>query len=279
MALTDNLISYWKLDEASGNRADSHGSNTLTDNNTVASGTGIINSGADFEASNSEYLSCASNSTLQTGDIDFTIQAWIYLESIAGDLMIVTKDDDAANSRDYTLSIQSSQMLWYSGAAWSVALLPGGGGGGTPIDSAWYHMFAWHDAAANTCNLEVRSSFNTSGATASAGTGGGVGNTSSAVFMIGSREYAGYPGYFDGIIDEVALWKRVLTSGERSSLWNSGAGLSYDSFGGGGGTGQPTRRRWGGIQALGGSSVGNKGPGRMWGRRRSGIVVPRWLAA
>ena len=33
-ALYTNLIAYWKLDEASGNRADSKGSNTLTDTNT-----------------------------------------------------------------------------------------------------------------------------------------------------------------------------------------------------------------------------------------------------
>jgi hypothetical protein len=36
-----NLISWYDLDEVSGSRADSHGSNTLTDNNTVTSATGI----------------------------------------------------------------------------------------------------------------------------------------------------------------------------------------------------------------------------------------------
>lgn len=40
MALTDNLISWWSLDEASGTRYDSHGTNHLTDNNTVSSEAG-----------------------------------------------------------------------------------------------------------------------------------------------------------------------------------------------------------------------------------------------
>jgi hypothetical protein len=35
------LVSYWNLDEQSGNAIDSHGSNDLTDNNTVLYGTGL----------------------------------------------------------------------------------------------------------------------------------------------------------------------------------------------------------------------------------------------
>ncbi len=40
MALTDSLVAMWRLEESSGNRSDSQGSNTLTDTNTVGSGTG-----------------------------------------------------------------------------------------------------------------------------------------------------------------------------------------------------------------------------------------------
>ena len=41
-----DLLAWWQLDEASGNRADSHtGGYTLTDNNTVTTAQG----GADFE--------------------------------------------------------------------------------------------------------------------------------------------------------------------------------------------------------------------------------------
>jgi len=45
-ALTTSLVSWWDLDEASGARADSHGVNTLTDNNTVTSATGIVSASA-----------------------------------------------------------------------------------------------------------------------------------------------------------------------------------------------------------------------------------------
>lgn len=71
------LISYWKLDETSGNAVDAHGSNTLTDENTVGSAVGKVLTGRSFVAANSERLSIPSNATLQTGDVDFSISLWI----------------------------------------------------------------------------------------------------------------------------------------------------------------------------------------------------------
>ena len=73
MALTDSLISYWKLDEASGNATDSHGTNTLTDTNTVTSVAGKINTARYFTNANTEFFTLADNASLSTGDIDFTI--------------------------------------------------------------------------------------------------------------------------------------------------------------------------------------------------------------
>jgi hypothetical protein len=32
---------------------------------------------------------------------------------------------------------------------------------------------------------------------------------------------------FDGMIDEIGVWSRALTSGEVTQLYNSGAGLQY----------------------------------------------------
>ena len=44
--------------------------------------------------------------------------------------------------------------------------------------------------------------------------------------MIGRRDNA-TPNYFNGNIDEVAIWGRVLTPTEVSTLYNNGKGLSY----------------------------------------------------
>jgi hypothetical protein len=43
MALTDNLLAYYKLDESSGNAFDSFAGKTLTNNNTVGFAAALIN--------------------------------------------------------------------------------------------------------------------------------------------------------------------------------------------------------------------------------------------
>ncbi len=80
--LLNNLIAHWKLDESSGNRADSHTNGlTLTDNDTVPSATGkVYGLAADIEIGNTEWLSRVSESLLQFGDIDFSFDAWVKRE-------------------------------------------------------------------------------------------------------------------------------------------------------------------------------------------------------
>lgn len=64
-----------------------------------------------------------------------------------------------------------------------------------------------------------------------------------------------------------------------SDNWASEVAVFKSAAGGGGATGQPTMRRWGGTPFVGGQGIGNKGSGRMWGRSREGMYVPRRFAA
>jgi concanavalin A-like lectin/glucanase superfamily protein len=234
VSLLTDLIAYWQLDEASGNRSDSHGSATLTDNNTVASAAGKISSAADFEANNLEYLSVADNAALSTGDIDFTFSCWVNVESFGSGAagtgrVIVAKDASAAN-REY--------RLWFSGssAAPMFLVLNNGGTNATATWGAnlslatWYHIVAWHDSVNNQVGIAVNA-----GTPVTTSYSGGAAD-STAPFVLGRLDGDGVNfRYFDGLIDEVGFWKRVLTSGERTQLYNGGAGLAYSSFGGGSG--------------------------------------------
>src|SRR3990167_10705009 len=76
--LTDGLVSYWTLDEASGVRYDSvvASANDLTDNNTVASATGKFNDAASFLAANSESLSTPN--TILGADANVSASVWFY---------------------------------------------------------------------------------------------------------------------------------------------------------------------------------------------------------
>lgn len=248
MALSDNLESYWPLDEASGTRADAHGSNDLTDNNTVGSATGKQSNGADFETTSSEYLSLASNSSIQAGDIDFTFAFWVKFESRVEDAVLISKDvDSPANSRDYTIDYRQVED--------DIRFYVNGGAGGLVVasnvsfsDATWYFVVAWHNASANTLNLKIDN-----GSTQSTGTSGTAPEVSGAPFRIGARAFASFEGFFDGIIDEVGYWKRVLTADEITDLYNSGNGRDYAYIVGGGGATVPTNLSMvAGMHVLGG---------------------------
>lgn len=210
------------MDEASGNALDAHGSNGLTDNNTVGSATGKINNARDFEADNAEYFSRADNADLSTGDIDFTIACWINFESKGATRPIVQKA--SGTEVEYALWYSTADdriRFWVSadGTDWHGTLSDSNLG--SPSTATWYFVIAWHDASANTINLKINN-----GTTSSTSYSSGVFN-GGAPFNIGFNGSGGSPAYFDGLIDEVGFWKRVLTSDEMTSLYNSGNGLAY----------------------------------------------------
>lgn len=257
MAFLDNLISYFKLDEASGNALDAHGSNTLTDNASVGSGTGKIGNGRQFTAASSQFFSHTSNSDLTSGDIDLMITAWVKLDSKTAVRPIVAKWDDVSgnNDNEYALAYNSSTDRFYfqvedtsdaTGTATANNL-------GSPSTGSWYFLVAWHDSVNNNINIQVNDgTIDTTSWTT------GI-RTVSTLFEIGSWANRDPGRYMDGIIDEVGFWKRILTSGERTSLYNGGNGLAYPF------TGLSLRKLNTGIKFWGDSIYRGRGLVRSWG--------------
>lgn len=213
--LTD-LISYWKLDEASGTRVDSVGGNDLTDNNTVTQGAGKVDSAAVFVAANNEYLSRASNASLQAGDIDWTFALWFKSAAFPANQSLLGKDIDTG--REYSIYlITTGQVTVLYGATFAQSL--------AVTANDWHLAIGWHDATANTLNVQVDNAAAVSQATAGAAPPVGA-----AEFRIGAIAYPGFPQYLSGSVDEVGFWKRVLTADERTQLYNGGDGVTYPLF-------------------------------------------------
>ena len=81
MALIDNLVSYWKMDETgTGNAEDSHGSNTFTNVGPFTYATGKINNGADFGVNNTtKELTRADDMGIDGGAL--TMNIWVKLQT------------------------------------------------------------------------------------------------------------------------------------------------------------------------------------------------------
>lgn len=95
--LTDNLIAYWKMDEPSGTRFDGFAGNHFLDDNSNAPSDagGILGRAGNFVSETSHYLLKNNTSTLTTGDIDFSISQWFYLNStsITKQRTLISKSD------------------------------------------------------------------------------------------------------------------------------------------------------------------------------------------
>lgn len=78
---SSGLTAYYKLDEVSGTRADSVGSNNLTDHNSGLGLAGKVGNAYHCVASIPNYLSCADNAAFQMGTGNFTMALWVKFTS------------------------------------------------------------------------------------------------------------------------------------------------------------------------------------------------------
>ena len=222
--LSASLVSYWELDEASGTRIDSNdlNKNHLTDNNTVTQNTGKVGSAAEFTRLNSEYLTRASNASLQTGDIDQTICAWVYLNSKPAGTMRIAGKTDNTTGAGYAIDWQNtadrfSFRMWQAGGGASLNAIASHFG--APALSTWYFVVARFDSVSGNGIITVNNG--TKSATAKSASPG----SDTVAFAIGANGDG--TSFFDGRIDQVGLWKRYLTDTEVTFLYNNGAGRTY----------------------------------------------------
>ena len=219
-SLLTDLVSWWSLDETSGTRYDAHGSNDLADNATVLYGTGKISNAADFEFSvNGEKLTNASPSGLGGGDRDYTIACWFNPESLLTftGLMSVQAGQGSSVSDWMLITGATSTNLYFYTATSSTWYLVQNT---TALSTAtWYLAIAEYDSVNDTLRLSINNG------TAAETTSVPASNTTGNGFIMGS--YGGSTSYYDGLIDEAAFWARLLTTDEKTALYNSGSGIAY----------------------------------------------------
>jgi hypothetical protein len=228
LARTDmsaNMVAAWEL-EADG--TDSVGSNTLTVNNAPSFVAAKQGNGADLELGSTQYLSLADNAALSLStDTAASLSVWFYMESAAVAMTVVSK------AAEYSLFIDAgfAQFGVVDGTAYNAIAEVAAGSTAT-----WYHACGRHDATNDLVKLRINGSADNTEATNPNGSHDGTG-----AFNIGAENNT---FHFDGIVDQVILWKRYLSDAECDELYNSGSGVTLASItGGGGGGASPHKRR------------------------------------
>jgi hypothetical protein len=230
MALTDNLISCWELEEASGTRFDAvvASANDLGDNNTVTQATGKVGNCAHFTSANTEFLNKASNASLQVSG-SFSVAVWVKFTSVTTAGFIAKQAGSGGSGvREYYLAYAAGYGFNFSvrnsADTTSSSAIHAGGGATT---ATWYFITGVFDAAGPTVHVNRNAGTRTSIAGPAAAYVGTnqvcLGSFSDGTLLL------------NGDLDQVCFWNRAITTGEETTLYNGGAGLSYAAMGGVGG--------------------------------------------
>lgn len=221
----NQLDSWWKLDEGSSAalKIDAIGNNQLSKVNSPSVGTGIINGCATFASASSQFLTHARSTTLSPGASSFTFQAWVKLTSKTSSHYILGMQTGTGNQREYIMYYSSGtdRYRFFVSTNGVATVNVAADAYGSPTLNTWTHILGWYDRMNNLVNIQVNN---------------GVVNFLTCygnVFSSTTPFYIGQAGdninYWDGSIDEVAKWSRVLTTQERSDLYNLGSGVTVNA--------------------------------------------------
>lgn len=222
-ALTDGLISYYNFDEASGDLIDQASTYDGTVVGADYEATGIINYAYDFELGDAgDYI--------QTGlpiltDADFSISVWVKIESYSGIDRIINWRNSGNDNSIIELSTSVDKVFFR---------LRGNDNSGlttlytstTLNTGTWYHIVATFDQSTG----EQKVYLNATTPTSVNYTGGAITFNKAAIggdWNLPSTTEFPNGCWYDGLVDELGIWNRILDSTEVSELWNNGNGLTY----------------------------------------------------
>jgi hypothetical protein len=197
-----NLVSWWKLDETSGTRYDSHGTNDLSVYGSVSYNNGIKGNSL-FIDGDAEWLYLTDTSALSMTS-QGSVCVWANGTQFAS---LASKYYPSTSQREYITSGSHGGNIWFhlssDGTNVNVAQAP-------EINNAWTLYCMGYDGT--SAWIETN--------------GGTRGTIPSANGFDGTNEFR--IGQYDrSLIDEVAFFSDSLTSSEIDWLYNSGNGRQY----------------------------------------------------
>ena len=153
--LLTGLTAFWPVNPPGQLLTDLHtNALTLTDNGGVGSAVGLVYPQVGSFNGTSQSLSRASSAILSTGDIDFTIAAWVKLAAVSTFAGVAGKwRVPETGNREFTLFLNNSKFAF---AVSTTGLDQFIVTDATVLSTGvWYFVVGWHDSVANTINVQV----------------------------------------------------------------------------------------------------------------------------
>jgi len=183
-----------------------------------------------FTRSSSQYFYTPSTAALQAATL--TLAGWVYIDAknVAQNYIIASKDDDSSFAG-------SEYLMGYVGSYDRfIFQVETGVGANTRVDTAktfgspsigtWNYVVGWYSSTTNRCYIQINN-----GAVDSVSAAGTLHATSTPFTIGANRTLTGGAGglgsWMNGKLSQIGFWQRVLTTAERTSLFNNGNGLLY----------------------------------------------------
>lgn len=214
--ILNGLISYWKLDEETGTRFDSHGSNHMTPQGNATYAPGIMGNALDPGEPATGYTTGAPIPIPETG---FTVWAWKKLSDISAGAGIVQAIRDGTSATSWYL-VHYQQNTWRfavrdsNGVDASLAINTTS----SAVDT-WFFVCGRYNPVTKKAEIRVN---NSAWAVADNALPNGPLQT---VFATQIGRYT--IGSTVGLTDSVGISGRYLSDEEVDMLYNEGAGLEY----------------------------------------------------
>ncbi|MCA9063465.1 MAG: hypothetical protein KDA96_10410, partial [Planctomycetaceae bacterium] len=210
IGITNNLpsgaISYYTFDD--GTAKDVLGNNQPSAANAPAWVSGASGLAGDFNGVD-DYIVVPNSTSLSASTV--TVDVWVRPDATGVNSTIVTKEGVVASSEiGFGFRQRADNHFWFvlgrEGAASAIAASTT-----TLTAGQWYHLTGTYDGS--NAKLYVNGILEATTATT-------VALNSTTPMVIGRQQISG--GFFDGMIDELALFDRPLTSGEVAAVYAAG---------------------------------------------------------
>ncbi|MFZ0799485.1 MAG: LamG-like jellyroll fold domain-containing protein [Terriglobales bacterium] len=216
----ENMVGWWPAD---GNATDIAGPNNGKLINGATFATGYV--GKAFALNGSQYVDVKKAKPLDVSAGDFTVDAWVYFNSVGGlDQSIVDKMDDnlGLNANGWRLIYQgASDLFWFclGGREGSNGCVLGNSTTVTSTNNVaagnWYFVAG----VKTSTQISIYVNGNLENTTQL----GSFTDTNSTDLLFGAKNSRDMEGaYLNGLVDEVELFNRALAPSEISAIYNAG---------------------------------------------------------
>lgn len=212
-SLLTGLVHFWTMSESSGVRSDSVGTNHLADPTSIGSAPGLMGNAASLVKASSQYFSGTTPTVFSSGAAR-TLMLWFKIaagETVPNSIFGV---QNLPHGSDRRCSIYSSGSAPYKTIGLQL-------GSNALTTAGFYSTEEWHQLIYTFDGVDTHNLYSDGGTLRGTKVAADAGSTAGMYFGNSAA------GYLNGLLQQVGVWSRVLSTDEMATIYAAGAGLPY----------------------------------------------------